>query len=301
MCSFFLSSKARLVSPMYIASQLLQGQFFNKFLTIFQQIIYQQIFGTAMGSPVSVVVANMVMENIESNALNTFDRPIKTWKRYVDDTFVILQCQYVNDFFEHINNIESSICFTMEKENNDTLNFLDIVIKRFNKKLTFNVFRKPTHSDRYLNFRSNHPIQHKRSVVRSLMYRANNLISHPKDKLKEIKHIRRVLTENSYPLWLINENYNAKQKNTTPDKNNIRGQMILPYYPNFSDRLKCCLRQHNIRLIHKPTRNIGNVFNKHKKVKIDKISTAGVVYGIPCNNCAANCNIHRRNQTCFQR
>ena len=33
---------------------------------------YQQIFGMAMGSPVSVVVADMVMENIEQRALNSF-------------------------------------------------------------------------------------------------------------------------------------------------------------------------------------------------------------------------------------
>ena len=41
---------------------------------------YQQIFGTAMGSPVSVVVADMVMENIEQRALNTFSRPLSFGK-----------------------------------------------------------------------------------------------------------------------------------------------------------------------------------------------------------------------------
>ena len=46
---------------------------------------YQQVFGTAMGSPVSVVIANMVMEDVEQRALAT--SPVKPffWKRYVDD------------------------------------------------------------------------------------------------------------------------------------------------------------------------------------------------------------------------
>ena len=32
---------------------------------------YQQVFGTAMGSPVSAVIANMVMEDVEQKALAT--------------------------------------------------------------------------------------------------------------------------------------------------------------------------------------------------------------------------------------
>ena len=38
--------------------------------------VYQQIFGIAMGSPVSVVVANIVMEHIEDTALNMSPVPM---------------------------------------------------------------------------------------------------------------------------------------------------------------------------------------------------------------------------------
>ena len=43
----------------------------------FRGRFYQQVFGTAMGSPVSVVVANLVMEDIEQQAISTFPRPPK--------------------------------------------------------------------------------------------------------------------------------------------------------------------------------------------------------------------------------
>ena len=48
-------------------------------------IHYQQIFEIAMGSPMSAIMANMVMEDIEQRALSsTIFQPI-FWKRYVDD------------------------------------------------------------------------------------------------------------------------------------------------------------------------------------------------------------------------
>ena len=91
---------------------------------------YKQIFGTAMGSPVSTVVANLVMEDVEKRALSTFHSPPKIWKRYVDDTFVIIHKNSVEDFLDHLNTIENSIKFTIEKEANHTLPFLDTLVRR---------------------------------------------------------------------------------------------------------------------------------------------------------------------------
>ena len=48
---------------------------------------YKQLHGTAMGSPVSVVVAEIVMQNIEEQALTTYTRNVPPWLRYVDDKF----------------------------------------------------------------------------------------------------------------------------------------------------------------------------------------------------------------------
>ena len=42
--------------------------------------IYQQVHGTAMGSPVSVVVTNLMMEDIEQKALSTFHTLPRFWR-----------------------------------------------------------------------------------------------------------------------------------------------------------------------------------------------------------------------------
>ena len=93
---------------------------------------YQQIFGMAIGSPVSVVIADMVIENIEQRTLNSFSHHPIFWKRYVDDTCVALLPSLVGSFHQHLNSIEPSIQFTVEIENNGCLPFLDILITRNN-------------------------------------------------------------------------------------------------------------------------------------------------------------------------
>ena len=58
---------------------------------VYNNCIYKQIHGCAMGRPVSAIVANLCMEVIEELAISTSLVPPKVWKRYVDDSFVIIK------------------------------------------------------------------------------------------------------------------------------------------------------------------------------------------------------------------
>ena len=51
------------------------------------------MYGTAMGSPVSVVVANLYMEALEQEAMATAPPHIRPriWLRYVDDVFEVVK------------------------------------------------------------------------------------------------------------------------------------------------------------------------------------------------------------------
>ena len=106
----------------------------------FQSVVYWQKYRTAMGSPVSVKVANLVMEDIEERALKTYHTQIPVWKRCVDDTFVIIQEDLIEEFHSHLNSIEKTIQFTKELEKEKQLFFLyvrvlrkeDVAIKQMN-------------------------------------------------------------------------------------------------------------------------------------------------------------------------
>jgi len=55
-----------------------------------------------MGSPVSVVVAEIVMQNMEERALATYKRTLPPWLSYVDDTFTAVHKDEIDGFHEHL-------------------------------------------------------------------------------------------------------------------------------------------------------------------------------------------------------
>ena len=81
---------------------------------VFNDKIYKQIHGCAMGSPVSPVVANLCMEDIEESAINASPVAPKIWKRYVDDSRIIKK-NGVTAFHDTLNSIDTNISFTIEQ------------------------------------------------------------------------------------------------------------------------------------------------------------------------------------------
>ena len=70
---------------------------------------HQQVDGAAVGSPVSPVVANIYMEMFEDLALRTASQAPRIWKRYVDDTFCVMEGEHVSSFLDHLNSLRPSI------------------------------------------------------------------------------------------------------------------------------------------------------------------------------------------------
>ena len=157
-----------------------------------------------MGSPISVIVANLIMESIENKMLKDFASPPRIWIGYIDDTFVVLKKTEVVSFHKFINNIKDSIKFTVEQEVDNAIPFLDVLIRN-NGQLVTKAYRKPTHTTRYLNFNSCHSFSHKVGLVKTLLFRANSkLITNYRDKTNEVKFFCNALRENDYPGWLLN-------------------------------------------------------------------------------------------------
>ena len=93
------------------------------------------------------------MEEIEESAINSSSVPPKIWKRYVDDSFCIIKKDNVPAFHDTLNSIDANISFTIEIESDNKISFLDTLVTRRNGTIAVDVYRKPTHTDRYFRTR----------------------------------------------------------------------------------------------------------------------------------------------------
>ena len=100
-----------------------------------------------MGSPVSPIVANLFMEDLEQRAIETAPSECKPrlWKRYVDDIVSVINRGQADNLKDHLNTIDStgSIKFTVEVETEGSLPFFDTkLITKEDGSIKFVVFRK---------------------------------------------------------------------------------------------------------------------------------------------------------------
>ena len=92
----------------------------------------------------------------------------------------------------------------MEVESNGRLPFLDVLLEHEEDgSISTTVYRKPTHTDRYLDFSSHHPLAHKIAVVKTLHGRAEAISSSVVHKDSEIRHVRQALGTNGYPRGVV--------------------------------------------------------------------------------------------------
>ena len=121
------------------------------------------------------------------------------WFRYVDDVVARFRSDEdgVLRFLTFVNDLRQSIRFTVEFERRKVLSYLDVSINRGAEKVTFAVFRKPTHTNRYLDRASCHPRCVFRGVVRSLALRARRVCSRV-NLDKELAGVEKILKKNGY-------------------------------------------------------------------------------------------------------
>ena len=132
----------------------------------------------AMGSPLSLVLANLFVEEFEEKAITEAPHTLTFWGRYINDTGVVIKKEHEDELFQHIIQQHTNIKFTSKQEDDE------------NSRITTDIYKKWTHTDQYLQWTSKHPVHLKLGIVRRLMHHAETLIKDEgRMKIEKVKVI----------------------------------------------------------------------------------------------------------------
>jgi hypothetical protein len=199
--------------PCYInvMKQCMEENYFK-----FRNQIFKQTEGTCMGSSLSPFIGNVFMRTFGTNLTSSPLFPI-IWLRYVDDIFAVTKREKVNETLTWLNLQHPKIQFTFEIEENGRIPFLVVMVERYIDILVFDVYRKPTSTQRYIITDSFHPQYHKKAVFNSMAYRMCNFQLSPQNYEHEKKKIFEIGRVNGYPAKQIQKIIRKHHIKTKPD------------------------------------------------------------------------------------
>ena len=273
---------------------------------LFINEVYDQTDGVAMGSPLGLALANLFMGYHENKWLNSEESStVLFYKRYVDDIFCLFKCETdAERFLSFLNRQHPNIKFTIEKEKNKKVPFLDILNDSSSNKLVTSVYRKPTYTGLLTNYNSFTSPNYKKGLIKTLIDRTFRINSTWSGFHYDILNLKSVLQKNEFPLKLIDKSISKYLSNNVfKQKENEQMPLLesskkrfykLPHIGNFSIQtkkklnnivLKYCKPNTNIELALSSYK-ISSLFSMKDRVPFDLRSY--VVYKFVCGSCKAD-------------
>ena len=193
----------------------------------FNQQLFQQLIGTAMGTKCAPNYSNLFMaKKIDPEIIKmaikhgegTF--PIRLFKRFLDD-IIMLWCGSVeglHSFIKEINTINSSIQFTLVHttipsdeqpncpcEKVTSLPFLDTSLSILDGRVIIDLYKKPTDRNQYLLTSSCHPAHVTNNIPYSLALRIVRICSNMETRDLRLEELKGLLLSRGYKAGVINE------------------------------------------------------------------------------------------------
>jgi len=228
-----------------------------------------------MGSPLGPTFANFYMCELENSIL--CDNQIKPlfYTRYVDDIFLIINNYHELENIWSIFKSKSVLKFTFETEIQKKIPFLDVLVSRVGQDLSTSVYVKETNHGDCLNYNSICPEKYKISVIRALLHRGFHVSSSWNIFHEEVNRIKQLLTNNNYPMALVEETVRKFLSNKfSNDSNDIIDNQINFYYrgqmsSNYKleeKRLKNIIDD-NVTAVHDNDKVSLIIYYRNKKLK----------------------------------
>ena len=133
----------------------------------FNNIMYRQVDGISMGSVLSPIMAGIFVGFQEVDLLSTSMVP-DVYFCHVNDIFYIFGSEAeACKFFSHFNKMQLSFQFTLKKETNSTLPFLDVLVYKEASCFLTSVYCKPTFTGLYIRRNTFCPKKHELNLIKT--------------------------------------------------------------------------------------------------------------------------------------
>ena len=252
---------------------------------------YKQESGLAIGNALSPCMASFFMTHFENQIKNRCWFP-RIYIRYVDDIFAIVKKEKLESTLEKLNSLFPTIKFTVEKEENGSIPFLDLLISRFEGGLKFSIYRKPTSNQQYIPSDSNHCRSHKFAAFNSMIHRLIKVPMDEEDYRNELNYITNTAQMNGYKkqeiLNLLNKHErkeHLRDVTTLENEKDEARRICVPYFPNITNRLQNEMKKIGFKLVYQNDRKLSDILGNMKDKRMD-LEKSGI-YSISCSNCDA--------------
>jgi len=247
-----------------------------------------------MGSPLSPIIADLALRNLESHILKKLSFKPAFYIRYVDDIALLVPHVSTNELLHNFNSFHPRLKFTLEN-GGASLNFLELTMINRDGRLIFDWFHKPTYSGRLLNFHSKHPMSHKRGIIINSVDKVL-LFSNPVFHQKNFHFLINNLLTNNYPLEVIfssiRERLSVKFRQlnhgTSQPADTKDNYFVIPYIDHTADRFIQLFKNiPKFKLAFFGINRLNKFINVHKD-RLPFLSHSNVVYKINCLHCDAS-------------
>ena len=142
------------------------------------------------------------------------------------------------------------------------------------------IYRKPTHTNRYLHYTSHHPKHQKLTVAKTLLSRVNTHITDTTQKHSELQNIRSTLRLNGFPTRTTFLTSRQLRSQNTQDNHFTS----IPYIQGTSEKIKSVLNEAGVKVAIKPIHSIDRILPSPKDPLTLKEKSC-LVYEVPCFDC----------------
>ena len=212
--------------------------------------------------------------------------------RYVDDILAAFDKEQDSlNFLNFLNKRHPNIKFTIEKQINHSIAFLDVFISGINNQnLTLETYPKSTYTGLLLNFKSFTSFSYKISLIKCLIDRSFKICNNWNSFHNDIENIKSNLIKNAYPQFLIDKvikkyldykfSTNQNQLKDTSDVHYFK----LPYSGNLSHK-EFCKENFNIKLVFNSFKI--KIYFSYKDPIPDEMKSF-LVYKFTCASCSSS-------------